>query len=190
MKPSRIAASAAEEGGSDYYRVALVLGVVERLEGWRWFYGYGPGTFREAQVESYYAGHHHVLTAADSHYAKILLEEGVLGLAMFLALVGTVLGRCWQAARHATGKDRLLATACLASVTAFAFENLSASMFDLASLGIPFWVSVAVSLQIGRSCPAPRTQEAARGPGRQPATASFRSRPGPGCEPSPCSPPI
>jgi hypothetical protein len=51
----------------------------------RVLYGLGPGALYLADVESTSAGHQHVLTAADSQPAKLLLEQGLVVVALVAA---------------------------------------------------------------------------------------------------------
>jgi len=119
------------------------------LNGVEWLYGLGPGTFYLADVESTYAGHQHVLTAADSQLAKLLLEQGLVGTASFLVLIAGAVGACARAARRAPAKRAAVRVAALGAVTGFLVSNLTVSMFFLLPLALLFWVAVALGVAPG-----------------------------------------
>jgi len=134
-----------EEASSEYYRIALVQGVTERLTGARWLVGFGPGSFLAADVNVVYDRARHTLTAPDSHYAKVLLESGLVGLAAFLVLLGAATRVCVRAVRRTIGVNRMVATACLASTMGFMWSNVTASLFLVYPLAFLFWAAVAIA---------------------------------------------
>lgn len=144
INPSGIAGKKLDESSSEYYRVALAKAVLARLEGGRLIYGYGPGTFHLAEVESHYAGHDHVLTAADSYYLKVVFEYGIVGLFCFTAIMLCILLRGIRVLLSRPRHQILPVIASLAAIVAFIFENVSASMFSYSlPLTLMFWVAVA-----------------------------------------------
>ena len=76
------------QASSEYYRIALLTGVLNRLSGPRWLYGFGPGTFQNAGVQVTYAGDQHVLTAADSQYVEGAPRAGPHGSGGLLPVSG------------------------------------------------------------------------------------------------------
>lgn len=134
----------ADQASSEYYRLALTEAVVDRLEGKRWIYGFGLGTFYLADVESRYDDLDHVLTAGDSHYVLLLFELGLVGLLLFLCLLAAAAWSCIKAIR-CTGARQYLAVASFAAVAGFCLNNLTASMFQLLPLNMLFWVAVALA---------------------------------------------
>jgi O-antigen ligase len=144
--PSQISAGHVDEESSEYYRVALCKAVVERLDGPRWIYGLGPGTFFVDDVTSDYAGQQHVLSAADSLYLRSLLEVGVLGIAALLLLMWGTVRVCARGLSGTSSQAHLLALASLASVLGFIFANTTVSMLSLWPLTILFWMSPALVL--------------------------------------------
>ena len=89
------------EASSEYYRFAVVRAALDRLEGARWVYGFGPGTFYMADVRSEYAGQDHVLTAGDCQYALTLVEIGTVGLGIMIVMMTAGVLICTRAVRVA-----------------------------------------------------------------------------------------
>ena len=148
INPSGIKPGYLDERSSEYYRIALMKAIFKSLKGYRSIIGYGPGTFHLANVESRYAGDEHTLTAADSHFLKVLFEQGILGLLSFLFLIVASVAAAIVAIKHSERSHKPLAVVSLLVICAFIFENISVSMFTLLPLGLLFWVSVGVSLDI------------------------------------------
>lgn len=148
VNPNRISIGKIHEESSEYYRIALWKAVLEKLEGAKWIYGLGPGTFYLADIEASYAGHSHTLTAADCHYAKVLAESGILGLAAFLILMSAVCFQFIRAIKRSIGNERLFMIWGLAAVVGFLFENITVSMFDYLPLSLLFWILVAAACQL------------------------------------------
>ncbi len=152
MNPNQFSLTRTNEASSEFYRIALLKAVIDRLDGPRWAYGFGRGTFYVAGIESKYDDVEHVLTAGDSHYVLLLLETGIVGLGLFLLLLVGTLHICVQAVRTADRAHKLFALACLAAVIGFIFNNITVSMFSLLPLNLLFWMSIALaSVCIGRS---------------------------------------
>lgn len=145
LDPGQFSLQRTDEGSSEYYRIALLKAVIDRLEGPRWIYGFGRGTFYLADVESNYDNVDHVLGAGDSHYVLLLLETGIAGLAAFLLLLCATLRTCARRALEASGHHRLFALAAGASVAGFIFNNITVSMFTVLPLSLVFWMSVAAA---------------------------------------------
>lgn len=150
LNPSQISVGHVDEQSSEYYRVALFKAVVDRLDGPRWIYGFGPGTFFIVDVDSNYAGEQHVLEAADSLYLCSLLELGILGTAALILLMLAAAWVCARSLRADSGRRRLLALASLSSVLGFIFTNTTVSMLSLWPLTILFWMSPALVLALPR----------------------------------------
>jgi O-antigen ligase len=148
INPSGITTRSVDEASPEYYRIALTYAVIEHLKGARWIYGFGPGTFHLAHVESAYAGHEHVLTAADSDYIRLLFEFGVIGVITFLSLLGNILLLCVRAVRKTKGKDKPLALASFGAILGFIFTNVSVSMFGYLPLRLLFWLCVAFIINL------------------------------------------
>lgn len=146
LDPNRLREGGLFESSSEYYRIALFEAVFARLHGSEWLYGLGPGTFYLADVESTYAGHQHVLAAADSQLAKLLLEQGLLGTGAFLALVTAAVVACVRALRQGHAARAPVRLAALAAVIGFLIANLTVSMFFLLPLALLFWMAIALAL--------------------------------------------
>ena len=147
-------------GGSivvEYYRVALTRAVLDSLTGLRWLYGFGPGTFQLAGIQSDFTGHLHVLKAPDLHYVQVLADLGIVGLGSFSALLLSIILTCVGALR---GRRRSDAAACLASVIGFILVNATVSMFYTLPLALVFWLAVARATVLYRkSAQLPRVIE-------------------------------
>ena len=134
------------QSSSEYYRIALTRAVLDSLTGSRWIYGFGPGTFQLAGIQSNYAGSLHVLNAPDLHYIRVLADLGLLGLGAFIALLLSVLATCIGALRSSARRD---AAACVASVIGFILVNATVSMFYF-PLALVFWLAVARAIALCR----------------------------------------
>ena len=145
------------QSSSEYYRVALTRAVLDSLTGLRWLYGFGPGTFQLAGIQSDFTGHLHVLKAPDLHYVQFLADLGIVGLASFSALLLSIILTCVGALR---GRRRSDAAACLASVIGFILVNATVSMFYTLPLALVFWLAVARATVLYRkSAQLPRVIE-------------------------------
>jgi len=150
LNPSQVSLVQVDEESSEYYRIALLKAVVDRLEGANWIYGLGPGTFYISDVTSEYAGQDHVLVAADSLYLRSLLELGILGTAALILLMVQTIRVCVSGLHTRRGPRNVLALAAVSSVLGFVFTNLTVSMFSLWPLALLFWVSPALVLTFPR----------------------------------------
>ena len=137
-----------DEGSSEYYRVVLWKAVLNKIEGLRWLYGYGPNAFYLAEVEFNYDGFDRVLEAPDSNYIRLLLESGILGLASFLALILAAMARIVRAGLAVGSSLQPLALACLGAVAGFALNNVTASEFEMYPLGTLFWMLTALAIRL------------------------------------------
>lgn len=159
INPGRIRLERVDEASSEHYRLALLEAVWDRLTGERWLVGLGPGTFHLAGIESTYAGHRHVLTAADSHVAKLLAETGLFGLGAFALLCAAAAAEGWRAVRRTAGAERARAAAAFAALLGFLFANLTASMFLVFPLGILFGMSAAIGIRTAQRAAGARGHE-------------------------------
>jgi O-antigen ligase len=151
-----------DESSSEYYRIALLQAVLNEMEGVRWALGFGPGTFHLAGVESVYDEHHHVLTAADSHFVRLLFEHGFVGLVLFVLAIALTLALAARELRHGVRRWRLPILASVAAVLGFCFENITVSMFANYSLGITFWLVAAMPMAAHRDAAPARLVAPAR----------------------------
>jgi O-antigen ligase len=151
LNPNQISLKRTNEASSEYYRIALLNAVTDRLEGSRWIYGFGRGSFYLADVESNYDNNKHVLEAGDSHYILLLLEIGVAGLAACLFMLLAAINACFWTTVRSQGSQQLLALACLAAVTGFVWNNATVSMFPVLPLNLIFWSAVALSSTISHN---------------------------------------
>ena len=148
LNPNQFSLERTNEASSEYYRIALLKAVTERLEGSHWVYGFGRGTFYLADVQSNYDNADHVLSAGDSHYVLLLLETGMVGLAAFILLLLATLWECAQRAFVLKGKSRLIAFASLGAAAGFIWNNSTASMFPVLPLNLVFWIAVAAAVTL------------------------------------------
>ena len=140
-----------DESSSEFYRFALAKAVVESLHGERWIYGYGPGTFFLADVESTYAGHTHINIAPDSYYLKLLFEQGIPGLTLFVLLLAVIGHECVRVVRDPRCGSKLFALGGFAVILGFIFENTTVSMFSISfPLNLIFWMTVAMVHNCGK----------------------------------------
>jgi hypothetical protein len=137
-----------DEMSSEYYRVMLVGAVIEHLYGNRWIYGYGPNTFNLSDVEVNVANYKQTLRSPDNHYVRTLLEYGIVGAFFFCLLVIAGVWKCVSFVRNAGEMEKLLSVGCLASVSGFIALNGSASLFQMYPLGMLFWMSIAITINL------------------------------------------
>jgi O-antigen ligase len=148
VNPSDVSTGRLDKASSEYYRIALVNAVIDRLQGARWLFGLGPGVFQVADVEGEFEEGRHVLTAPDSHYVRVVLEGGVLGLLAFVVLLIAALRACARTIRAGPDPQRITAVACLAAIVGVMVNNVTASMFSLLPLNLLFWSTVALAASI------------------------------------------
>lgn len=151
VNPAHLTHANFDEASSEYYRIAVVRSAIDRLSGTRWVIGFGPGTYYKADVRSEYAGQDHVLTDGDCQYALTLVETGGVGLGILILLIlqGALL--CLRTYRRANGYERVLASACLASVVGFALSCVTSSMFLLFPLNFLFWMAISLACHAKRA---------------------------------------
>jgi hypothetical protein len=146
LNPSQLSLKHIDEASSEYYRIALFNAVTDKLSGWRWICGFGPGTFHLAEIESKYADHEHILTAADSHYINILFEYGLAGVVFFFFLLAAIIYKSLNAVLNCSKANKLIALAAFASIIGFIQVNITVSMFNLLPLTVLFWISVGICI--------------------------------------------
>ncbi len=148
INPSALRLGNIDEGSSEYYRFALAKGILDKMYGYRWLVGFGPGTFFLADVGSKYAGHEHTLTAADSHFLKLLFEHGLLGLAAFIVLLVVIIRNALRAVRPSKQSFNRSAAAATCAISCFIIENFTVSMFLLLPLTLLFWLNAGLVLPV------------------------------------------
>lgn len=113
--------------------------------------GFGPNSFEraygpwqraaETTVDSSFTG---ARGDAHSEYVTALVEQGVVGLAILLALLGTLAASGVRAARDAASPGaRDTAVALTAGLVAFSAMNLFNSFLDLDKVAPAFWLVAA-----------------------------------------------
>ncbi len=113
--------------------------------------GFGPNGFEraygpwqraaETTVDSSFTG---ARGDAHSEYVSALVEQGVVGLAILLALLGTLVASGVRAARDSASPERrIAAVAFTAGLVAFAAMNLFNSFLDLDKVAPSFWLVAA-----------------------------------------------
>lgn len=142
LNPNNVTISHLDESSSEYYRIALLKAVVRYMHGARWLIGYGPGVFYIADIESRYAGHDHILTAADSFIIKLLFEHGITGLAAFVFMVFITVLTLVRKARRAEATQAMIITASYIAITGFFLQNITVSMYFIMPLGMLHWLAV------------------------------------------------
>lgn len=145
----QLRAALLSEDTSEFYRIALWQAVLDRLSGTQWLTGTGPGTFHVAAVESVYDGHYHVLTAPDSHIARVLLEQGVPGLVTWIMLLVAVGCRLLLRAVDSSGGVAPWTVPALAATAGLFTCNVFASMQTQLPLAVTYWSLVALGLFSG-----------------------------------------
>jgi O-antigen ligase len=121
--------------------------------------GFGPNGFEKAYgpwqrpaettVDSSFSGGR---GDAHSEYVSALVEQGVVGLGLLLALLGTLLAAGVRAARGAGSPERrATAVAFTAGLVAFAAMNLFNSFLDLDKVAPAFWLVAAAIVTGDRS---------------------------------------
>ena len=148
VNPNDIGSGHIDERSSEYYRFAVASAAIDSLHGARWIYGFGPGTFYLADIQSDYAGQDHVLTAGDSQYALTLVELGLVGLLLLVAMLVAGALKCLKAIRESRGEQKSLAIACFAAVIGLAVNSVTASMLILYPLNLMFWMAIIVASRI------------------------------------------
>jgi O-antigen ligase len=152
----RVASISRSVGFFDAETVAVTpenFAVVERMAqvqaGWRMLrdrplLGVGPGNYNvvypRVAVGQWYASRGH----AHNFYLHIAAEAGLVGLAAYLALIGSVAWRAINAARKATAPfERAIAIGCCGMIAAVAGHNLFENLHVL-NLGIQLAVAWAL----------------------------------------------
>ncbi|MFB6225762.1 MAG: O-antigen ligase family protein [Candidatus Paceibacteria bacterium] len=106
------------------------------------FFGYGPGTFLTMleQVKSYVINFGEPLDA-HGFVQKILLEQGVIGLAAFGSFLSAVFYKVWRRQRGAH-IDRLMLAALLISAVGAVFFQL----FNTSYYNVHMWLPIGLAL--------------------------------------------
>ena len=132
-----------DDTSSEYYRLLLMKASIDRIEGKRWIYGFGPNAFYRSNVTAYYDGVNHILTAPDNQYIKFLFENGMLGILTIIILLFSIVKKNLQIIKISKGSAKVFAVACFASITGFIILNTTVSYFQMYPLGTIFWLVVA-----------------------------------------------
>lgn len=106
--------------------------VIERMAHWqaalsmwreRFWLGVGFGGYEAAYPAHRLVNWQYALGHAHNYYLNLLAETGVLGLAAYLVLLGSIFVRLWRASRRTAGWTRGLALGLAGAWTHFAVHN-------------------------------------------------------------------
>lgn len=113
--------------------------------------GTGPGLASGIGLWSVVGGNQTDLSLSiDNAYAKYLLEIGIVGFALFLALIAVVLRETWLARRTADSELAALASALVAAQVGMLIASATVATFTWAQLGALFWLLCGAGFAIGR----------------------------------------
>jgi len=144
---------ASAQGRALIWKIALQTMVTESP-----FIGHGSRAFEQHYMHyqaNYFSNPAHRATLQEklsvtntpyafNEFMRILTEEGILGLALFLSIVFFVFRAGWLTLQTLSGREREMLMTCMASLTAaIVFANFSYPFSDKTFLTI-FWVTTAV----------------------------------------------
>lgn len=95
-------------------------------------FGYGPGTAGLASIRNTEQG----TILNENYYLQILHEVGIIGLVLFLAVIGLLLARLWKVFRQ---QNNLWALALFASLIGLCFTNFLVHIWSNEAVAYTFW---------------------------------------------------
>lgn len=141
------------KGGTFQYRLELwkVAFAEVSKSSYRVMFGYGPGAGAGMEIERElsYRGKAQMIESWDNHYAYILLQSGVLGLATILWLYLRALRPMWQAWRNAAPDERDVPACLLATAMVLVFMMTNVLIFAK-QLDYLFWTVIAAGAATAR----------------------------------------
>lgn len=141
------------KGGTFQYRLELwkVAFAEVSKSSYRVMFGYGPGAGAGMEIERElsYRGKVQMIESWDNHYAYILLQSGVLGLATIVWLYWSALRPMWHAWRHAAPEERDVPACLLATAMVLVFMMTNVLIFAK-QLDYLFWTVIAAGAAAAR----------------------------------------
>jgi len=116
----------------------------------RFLFGFGQGATEVMTFDAVmsYTGETTKLWSWDNHYAATLMENGLVGLAAFIALYSFFLLKLFIVRHALAEQDRAIHASILASMTAMLFMMTNVAMFA-PQLNYLVWALIAAGLRLG-----------------------------------------
>jgi len=134
---ARAAGVVGVQSASNMFRILTWKGTIRLASAYPWL-GVGPGAFKYAYPKYATAGY---VEAAHQNYLQVGAEQGVLGLAVFLWLVGAVLFTGGRALGRAQDfRARALAAGGLCSILALLVHSFLDYDWYVGAIGLTFWL--------------------------------------------------
>jgi putative inorganic carbon (HCO3(-)) transporter len=153
-------AALSQQSASNMFRILTWKGTLAMALANPWL-GVGPGAFVSAYMNYAVGGY---TQAAHQNYLQVAAEQGVLGLVIFLWLLGAALFTGWRALRRpeAEHRDRLLAAGGLSAVVVLMVHSFFDYDWYIGAINLSFWLvaGTLAHLAHGRPLLAPEVQAA------------------------------
>lgn len=134
---ARVFGMLGSESASNMFRVLTWKSTLMMAADHLWL-GIGPGAFKHAFPRYAIVGY---VEAAHENYLQILAEQGVLGAAAFLWLMGAVLFTGLRAVRRAPSLgEKALSIGALGAVTVLLVHSLFDYDWYIGAIGLNFWL--------------------------------------------------
>lgn len=139
---------------SNSFRMNVWLGVADMVRD-NWVIGIGIGNTTFRKMYGLYMVSGYEALGAYNVFLEVLAEMGVVGLAVFLALLVAFVARNLDTFRRGQGAQRWWAAAILAALAGTFAMGMVDTVFYRPSVQLQFWLLLAMTIAI-----APRNQEA------------------------------
>lgn len=135
-------------GASLDYRRALIPLAAEELSksGTRFFFGYGPETFKLLELRRNFHGRLHHFWSCDSSWIGFLFSCGVLGFLSMIYLLMSILFIIYRYISRNAREARDVMVPSFANVLIIYFLMTNVAIYGWSQFGYLFWIIVATSL--------------------------------------------
>ena len=149
---TRVIGTIGTQSHSNMFRLLTWQGTMRMAEANPWV-GIGPGAFKHAFMNYAVGGY---TEAAHQTYLQVAAEQGLVGGAIFLWLLGAVLLTAGRAVRRAKDfEGRALAIGGLCSVVALMVHGLLDYDWYIGAIGVTFWLVAGLLAHQAQAAAAP-----------------------------------
>lgn len=149
---------AGRENSSNNFRINVWSAAIDMIRA-RPVIGIGPGNDAFNQIYPLFMRPNYSALSAYSIYLEVAVETGLVGLAAFLALVGSLLGRGWQGmlrARDLGNRQGFWLVAAVAGMVGMLAHGLVDTVWYRPQVNTLWWFLAALAVSAGSTLPASR----------------------------------
>ena len=143
-KPARVRFFHATRGTSYEMRVATNKAALKMWKEHSILTGVGGSNFHKLKVDYEVSGDQKLLRRTHNLYTSLLVENGILGLFIFLAIFGILIIYLYQIFKAGLGFQSIFSLGLLASFTYFLIHNMVSTTHDIVRFGILVWAEMGI----------------------------------------------